>query len=111
MRALCALRFLPLAHPREFCSTSSHRRFVALWVGCVWAQGTIATHHKMRLYVVGLEHLSGKGDSIFLAEFFARADVDVNLAVFGPGVQTDVALGDDDKAGETSIQRIRRFNV
>src|SRR5438477_255608 len=103
MKVLCALRFLPLAHPREFRLTSSHGRFVALWIGRLWAQGTICTHHKVRLYIVGLEHLSGKGDSILLAEFFARADVDINLAVLGPGVQADVALGDDDKARETSI--------
>src|SRR6266702_7651855 len=95
-------RFLPLSHP-HFYSKCCQGRFHAYWVGRLWTQGTVATHYKMRLHIVRLENFLGKGNGIFLAEFFARADINIYFAVFRPCMQTDMALSNDNKARKAGI--------
>jgi len=53
----------------------------------------------MRLYIIRLKDVFGKGDSIFLAEFLAGADVNIDFTIFGPRVQANMALGNDHKTG------------
>ena len=65
----------------------------------------------MSFDIVRQEDLFREGNSIFLAKFLAGADIDVNLTIFGPGMQTDMALGNHDKARQASVQRVRRFDI
>src|SRR5690349_24327576 len=83
---------LSLTHPR-FSQPRCQGFSIALGIGLLWAQGAISSHYKMGLDIICLKDLFGKGNGIFLAEFFAGADVDVHFPIFRPGVQTDMALG------------------
>jgi len=77
--------FVFLAH-RHFLTPCSHSSFVTCRVWRLRAQGTCATYYKMRLHIVRLKHLLSKSNSVLLAEFLAGADVDIDLAVLGPGI-------------------------
>src|SRR5205085_7430332 len=91
-----------------FCkpSPTTHTTPLSLHDALPISQGARSTHDKMRLYIVRLKHLPGEGDGVLLAEFLARADVDIDLAVLGPGVQADMALSDDHKAGDRKSTRL-----
>src|SRR2546430_2407887 len=101
---------LSLTHPR-FSQACCQCFSITLGIGFLWAQGAISSHNEMGLDIICLEDLFGKGDGVFLAEFFARTDVDIHFPIFRPRVETDMALGYHDKTRHTCIQWVRRFNI
>src|SRR5579859_7269143 len=63
-----------------------HRCFVARRIGRFGTQRAVAAYYKVRLDIVGLEYLPGEGDSVLLTEFLTGTHVDIDFAIFRPGV-------------------------
>src|SRR5260370_29258998 len=99
-----------LAH-RLLRHACGHGSLIAFRIRILGPQRTIRADHKVRLYIVALEHLLRESDGIFLTKLFARTDVDVYLAVFRPGMHADMALRDHHKTRHSRVERIGGLDI
>src|SRR6266487_3783903 len=98
--------------------TRSRCRSPGIYIQCssVGAAGRQAwracsAFNHVQLDVPGLKHVRGKTHHFVRAELLAGEDINVDHAITRPGVQADMAGGNDHKAGHTIVKRTARFNV